>query len=209
MRASVRADLDLREADLARAIAAAARRSRGGASRSACSTTSCRCRRDGRDADRSRARVERSAAGAAGDQSRRLRRSWLVAFLRDELIERRGITRAVIGLSGGVDSAVTAYLVRPCAGRRKRLRDSHAVQDVAAPEVSTTRSASIDALRRERAHDRDQLRPSTGICSSSRSADARRRGNVHGAHAHGRALRSIGKARCVADRAPATRPNGS
>ncbi len=34
---------------------------------------------------------------------------WLVAFLRDELIERRGITTAVLGLSGGIDSAVTAY----------------------------------------------------------------------------------------------------
>lgn len=35
---------------------------------------------------------------------------WLVAFLRDELVVRRGITRAVVGLSGGVDSAVTAFL---------------------------------------------------------------------------------------------------
>ncbi|HTV72280.1 MAG TPA: hypothetical protein VME66_01055, partial [Candidatus Acidoferrales bacterium] len=35
---------------------------------------------------------------------------WLEAFLRDELIERRGIRNAVVGLSGGVDSAVTAFL---------------------------------------------------------------------------------------------------
>lgn len=35
---------------------------------------------------------------------------WLVQFLRDECIRRRGVSRAVLGLSGGVDSAVTAYL---------------------------------------------------------------------------------------------------
>src|SRR5580704_10992995 len=35
---------------------------------------------------------------------------WLVAFLRDELTVRRSMGRAVIGLSGGIDSAVTAYL---------------------------------------------------------------------------------------------------
>jgi NAD+ synthetase len=35
---------------------------------------------------------------------------WLVRFLRDECIRRRNIHRAVLGLSGGVDSAVVAYL---------------------------------------------------------------------------------------------------
>ncbi len=35
---------------------------------------------------------------------------WLVRFLKDECIRRRGIHRAVLGLSGGVDSAVVAYL---------------------------------------------------------------------------------------------------
>jgi NAD+ synthetase len=41
---------------------------------------------------------------------------WLVAFLRDELIERRGIPRAIVGLSGGVDSAVTAFLCARALG---------------------------------------------------------------------------------------------
>ncbi|MBS1705805.1 MAG: NAD+ synthase [Armatimonadetes bacterium] len=35
---------------------------------------------------------------------------WLVGFLRYECVVRRGMTHAVIGLSGGVDSAVVAYL---------------------------------------------------------------------------------------------------
>lgn len=35
---------------------------------------------------------------------------WLVKFLQDECVRKRGISRAVIGLSGGVDSAVTTYL---------------------------------------------------------------------------------------------------
>ncbi len=35
---------------------------------------------------------------------------WLVRFLKDECIRRRGVSKAVLGLSGGVDSAVVAYL---------------------------------------------------------------------------------------------------
>ncbi len=35
---------------------------------------------------------------------------WLVEFLRDEVVRRRGFMRAVVGLSGGVDSSLTAYL---------------------------------------------------------------------------------------------------
>ena len=35
---------------------------------------------------------------------------WLVAFLRDELVRRRGFHKGIVGLSGGVDSSVTAAL---------------------------------------------------------------------------------------------------
>jgi len=36
--------------------------------------------------------------------------AWLTAFLRDEITRRRGFERVVIGLSGGVDSSLTAAL---------------------------------------------------------------------------------------------------
>ncbi|HEV7593541.1 MAG TPA: NAD+ synthase [Gemmatimonadaceae bacterium] len=40
---------------------------------------------------------------------------WLVSFLREEF-ERRGFQKAVVGLSGGVDSAVTAFLSAQALG---------------------------------------------------------------------------------------------
>jgi NAD+ synthetase len=40
---------------------------------------------------------------------------WLIAFIRDEM-RRRGFERAVVGLSGGVDSAVTTYLAARALG---------------------------------------------------------------------------------------------
>lgn len=45
-----------------------------------------------------------------------LTQRWLVEFLRDELVRRRGFTRAILGLSGGVDSAVVAYLAAEALG---------------------------------------------------------------------------------------------
>ena len=45
-----------------------------------------------------------------------LTRTWLVEFIRDELSRRRGFKRAVLGLSGGVDSSVVAYLAAEALG---------------------------------------------------------------------------------------------
>ncbi|MDP2470754.1 MAG: NAD+ synthase [Candidatus Palauibacterales bacterium] len=41
---------------------------------------------------------------------------WLVRFLQDEMLVRRGFERAVVGLSGGVDSALTAALCARALG---------------------------------------------------------------------------------------------
>ncbi|HEX7978409.1 MAG TPA: NAD+ synthase [Gemmatimonadaceae bacterium] len=45
----------------------------------------------------------------------RLVEDWLIRFLRDEMA-RRGFERAVVGVSGGVDSAVTAFLAARALG---------------------------------------------------------------------------------------------
>jgi NAD+ synthase (glutamine-hydrolysing) len=45
-----------------------------------------------------------------------LTRKWLVEFLRDEVQRRRGFEHAVLGLSGGVDSAVVACLAAEALG---------------------------------------------------------------------------------------------
>jgi NAD+ synthetase len=41
---------------------------------------------------------------------------WLTAFLEDEVVRRRGFKRGIVGLSGGVDSALTASLAAKALG---------------------------------------------------------------------------------------------
>ncbi|HEY7637768.1 MAG TPA: NAD+ synthase [Gemmatimonadales bacterium] len=45
-----------------------------------------------------------------------LTRRWLVEFIRDEVRRRRNFERVVIGLSGGVDSSLVAYLAAEAIG---------------------------------------------------------------------------------------------
>jgi NAD+ synthetase len=101
---------------------------------------------------------------------------WLTAFLRDELLVRREIPRAVLGLSGGVDSAVTAFLCARALGpenvyafrmpyktsQLSSLADAQLVVDALQINAQTIDiTAAVDGYL--------QLEP---------SADARRKGNV-------------------------------
>jgi NAD+ synthetase len=45
-----------------------------------------------------------------------LTRRWLVEFIRDEVLRRRGFERVVVGLSGGVDSALVTFLAAEALG---------------------------------------------------------------------------------------------
>jgi NAD+ synthase len=101
---------------------------------------------------------------------------WLEAFLHDELLVRRKIGRAVLGLSGGIDSAVVAYL---CA----RALGPHNVHAIRMPY----RTSSADSL-----HDAQLVIDELGINAQTLEisdavdgylrqapdADARRKGNV-------------------------------
>ncbi len=102
--------------------------------------------------------------------------TWLVAFLRDEMLERRKIGRAVVGLSGGVDSAVTAYLCARALGPENltcfrmpyktssadSLDDAQAVVDALGCNERTIEiTAAVD-----------------GYLTAEPGADPRRRGNI-------------------------------
>ncbi|MGB8265655.1 MAG: NAD+ synthase [Candidatus Velthaea sp.] len=102
--------------------------------------------------------------------------AWLEGFLRDELIERRGIPRAVLGLSGGIDSAVVAYLCARALGPQNvyairmpyrtsspdSLRDAQSIIDALGINAETIEiSAAVD-----------------GYLQFAPDADGRRRGNV-------------------------------
>jgi NAD+ synthase (glutamine-hydrolysing) len=82
-------------------------------------------------ADASRPRIPESGSGrqplhvyrrAAGDEDPlridcELVRKMLVSFLKDEVVRRRGFTKGIVGVSGGVDSSLTAFLAAEALGK--------------------------------------------------------------------------------------------
>jgi NAD+ synthetase len=101
---------------------------------------------------------------------------WLVAFLRDEMIERRRIPRAVIGLSGGVDSAVTAYLCVRALGPQNVYAIRMPYRTSSSASLSDAQLV-VDALR-VRCATVDISGAVDGYLQYEPDADARRRGNV-------------------------------
>jgi NAD+ synthase len=102
--------------------------------------------------------------------------TWLEGFLRDELIGRRGIARAVLGLSGGIDSAVVAYLCARALGPE----NVHAIRmpyRTSSPDSLADAQSVIDALgiHAQTIEISDAV---DGYLRFAPDADGRRRGNV-------------------------------
>jgi NAD+ synthetase len=100
---------------------------------------------------------------------------WLTRFLRDEM-SRRGFAHAVVGISGGVDSAVTAYLAARALCPKN-------VNGVRMPYSTSSRESLehgqlvIDALGIE-GSTLDISAAVDGYLASEPDADPSRRGNV-------------------------------
>ena len=101
---------------------------------------------------------------------------WLEAFLQEELVRRRGIGRAVLGLSGGVDSATVAYLCARALGPK----NVHAVRmpyRTSSPGSLSDAQLVVDALGIA-ARTIDISAAVDGYLAHEPDADGRRRGNV-------------------------------
>ena len=109
------------------------------------------------------------------DIDARLVETWLVRFLRDEM-ERRGFGKVVVGVSGGVDSAVTAFLAARALGPEN-------VVGVRMPYRTSSRESLehgqlvIDALGIE-SRTVDISAAVDGYLQHEPDADPARRGNV-------------------------------
>ncbi len=101
--------------------------------------------------------------------------TWLVRFIKDEM-SRRGFERAVVGLSGGVDSAVTATLAARALGA-DNVVGVRMPYRTSSPDSLAHAQLVIDALRiAEQTVDISDA--VDGYLKLEPEADARRRGNV-------------------------------
>lgn len=100
---------------------------------------------------------------------------WLVRFIRDEM-ERRGFAKALVGLSGGVDSAVTAYLAARAIGPENVL-GVRLPYRTSSPESLTHAQLVVEALQLS-SRTLDISAAVDGYLSQEPTADGTRRGNV-------------------------------
>src|SRR5207237_9312100 len=104
-----------------------------------------------------------------------LRAGWLKEFVREEM-RQRSFEKAVIGVSGGVDSAVTAYLAARALGA-KNVIGVRMPYRTSSPASLEHAQLVIDALGIE-ARTVDISGAVDGYLAIEPDADAGRRGNV-------------------------------
>lgn len=100
---------------------------------------------------------------------------WLVAFLRDEF-ERRGFTKAVIGVSGGVDSAVVAALAVRALGKENVIGVRLPYRTSSADSLAHAELLMVQLGIEQRTLDISGA--VDGYLAHEPNADAARRGNV-------------------------------
>ncbi len=101
---------------------------------------------------------------------------WLVRFLHAELRVRRGFTRAIVGLSGGVDSALTTYLCARALGAENVVGVRMPYRSSSADSLAHAQLV-IDALGIQ-SETIDITPAADGYLATQPEADPRRRGNV-------------------------------
>jgi len=123
--------------------------------------------------------VMRASSTPAGppplDIDPELTSKWLVAFLREEF-ERRNFERAVVGLSGGVDSAVTTFLAAEALGSDNVLAVRMPYR-TSSPDSLAHAELVIDAVG-VKSRTVDISAAVDGYLSNEPDADPARRGNV-------------------------------
>jgi len=105
-----------------------------------------------------------------------LARRWLVSFLKDEVVRRRGFSKGIVAISGGVDSALTAFLAVEALGKQNVIGVRMPYR-TSSPESLEHAQLVIDTLGIE-SHTIDISAAVDGYLAQVGEADPTRRGNV-------------------------------